>query len=206
MTSASLPPAAASRSRRVLLLGPVAGSSAPVANVATSQAFAIRIVVPGQAAVTAGLRLGAERLGRRRSAGFAYPDDGSVLTSGAITLGATAERRRRRSATPSAEVNGISLFGGEVTVAARRREGAPRPRRLGRRASATSPAPASAASAARPSPAAPLGDWGTSRVGSGVGSPSTSANGAHGLARQRRRARHPADRRPRRPTRGDARS
>ena len=96
----------------------MAGSSAPVRNVATSQAFAIRIVVPGQAAVTEGY-VSAPNDSSATDGGFSYPADGSVLTSGAITSAASATALdRRRPPLPRREITGISLFGGEVTIAA----------------------------------------------------------------------------------------
>ena len=73
----------------VLVLGPVTGSSAPVRNLATAQAFAVRIVVPSQAAVTAGY-VAAPNDSSDAEAGFAYPADGSVLATGAITSTASA--------------------------------------------------------------------------------------------------------------------
>ena len=54
MVKRFLPPAAALALAACLLLGPGAGSSAPVQSVATSQAMAIRISIPGQAGVTEG--------------------------------------------------------------------------------------------------------------------------------------------------------
>jgi len=100
----------------VFLLGPVAGSSAPTRNVATSQAFAIRITVPGQAPVTAGY-VSAPNDSTAAEGGFAYPGDGSVLTTGSISAAASANGEgTAATGVATAEINGISLFGGEVTV------------------------------------------------------------------------------------------
>jgi hypothetical protein len=111
-----LVPLAAAALGAVFLLGPVAGSSAPVRNVATSQAFAIRIAVPGQAPVTAGY-VSAPNDSSAAEGGFSYPADGSVLTSGAITAAASADGAgTTATAAASTEITGISLFGGEVTV------------------------------------------------------------------------------------------
>ena len=107
----------------VLLLGPVAGSSAPVRNVATSQAFAIRIVVPGQARRHRAATSRRRTTQSRPTGGFSYPADGvraherrDHVSASANAAGTTA------TAAASAEVTGISLFGGEVTVQRRRRE------------------------------------------------------------------------------------
>ena len=94
-----LPPAAALALAACLLLGPVAGSSAPVQSVATSQAMAIRISIPGQAGVTEGY-VSAPNDSATTIGGFSYPDDGSIVTSGAITLSATSATRRRRRPPP----------------------------------------------------------------------------------------------------------
>ncbi|HEX7311656.1 MAG TPA: M23 family metallopeptidase [Gaiellaceae bacterium] len=111
-----LVPLAAVAFGAVFLLGPVVGSSAPVRNLATSQAFAIRIVVPGQVPVTAGY-VSAPNDSSAAEGGFSYPADGSVLTSGAITAAASANAAgTTATAAASTEVTGISLFGGEVTV------------------------------------------------------------------------------------------
>src|SRR5262245_64757162 len=99
-----------------MLLGPVAGSSAPLRSVATSQAFGIRIAIPGQAAITQGY-VSAPNDASATLGGYAYPDDGSVLTSGAMTLSATSASTSTHGATASVEVNGITHFGGEVTIA-----------------------------------------------------------------------------------------
>jgi murein DD-endopeptidase MepM/ murein hydrolase activator NlpD len=100
----------------VLLFGPGAGSSAPVRNLASSQAFGIRIAIPGQAGVTQGY-VSAPNDSSASSGGFAYPADGSVLTSGALSLSASAlPGPTTAAAAASVEITGISLFGGEVTV------------------------------------------------------------------------------------------
>jgi len=99
----------------VLLLGSGTGTSAGSVSVATAQAFGIRIVVPGQAAVTGGY-VSAPTDSSGFQAGFTYPADASILTSGAITLDASAVTPSTALASASAEITGISLFGGEVTI------------------------------------------------------------------------------------------
>src|SRR4051795_12124086 len=78
-----LPPAAAVALAACLLLGPGAGSSAPVQSVASSQAMAIRISIPGQAGATEGY-VSAPADSSTTIGGFSYPDDGSLVTSGSI--------------------------------------------------------------------------------------------------------------------------
>ena len=100
----------------LLALGPVTGSSAPVRNLATSQAFAIRVVVPGQAPVTAGY-VSAPNDSSGAAPGFSYPVDGSFITTGAITSNASAVGSATTVlASAAAEVSGITIFGGEVTI------------------------------------------------------------------------------------------
>ena len=103
----------------LVILGLVAGSpgsSATGRNIATSQAFAIKIVVPGQSGALTGY-VAAPKDSVGFGAGFSYPDDGSVLTSGAVTSSASADPSQTATAAASAEVTTLSLFGGEVTVA-----------------------------------------------------------------------------------------
>jgi len=102
----------------VLLLGAVAGSGSSAANVnvATAQAFGIRILVPNQPDVTSGY-VAAPNNSTGQIGGFAYPADGSAVTSGPITLSASAATSPLATGVASVDVSGITLFGGEVTIA-----------------------------------------------------------------------------------------
>jgi murein DD-endopeptidase MepM/ murein hydrolase activator NlpD len=146
-----------------------------VRNLATSQAFAIRIAIPGQAAITQGY-VSAPNDTSATLGGYAYPDDGSVLTSGAITLGATSSSTAVPSATASAEVNGITLFGGEVTIALVDAKVHAAANSMSGVGDFTGTAVSGIGGSAVAGSA--LGNWGTISVSSGVGSPSTSASGA----------------------------
>lgn len=99
----------------LLVLGPSAGSSAPERNFATAQAFAVKIIVPNQPGAIAG-SVTAPKDSVGFGAGFSYPDDGTVLTSGSVTSSAAADPAQTATASASAEVTDLSLFGGEVTV------------------------------------------------------------------------------------------
>jgi murein DD-endopeptidase MepM/ murein hydrolase activator NlpD len=99
----------------LLTLGPATGSSAPVGNLATSQAFAVKITIPDQPGAIAG-SVAAPKDSVGFGAGFSYPDDGSVLTSGSVTSSAAADPSQTATSSASAEVTDLSLFGGEVTV------------------------------------------------------------------------------------------
>ena len=171
-------PAAAVALAACLLLGPVAGSSAPVQSVATSQAIAIRISIPGQSGVTEGY-VSAPNDSATTIGGFSYPDDGSIVTSGAITLSASsATASPTATAAASAEITGISIFAGEVTIAS-----------VAAKVTATADSTAGTGDFTGTTVAgiggsavsgSSIGTWGTISLGSGVGSPSTEADGAHG--------------------------
>jgi murein DD-endopeptidase MepM/ murein hydrolase activator NlpD len=161
----------------VLLLGPGAGSSAAMRNLATSQAFGIRIAVPGQSPVTEGY-VSAPNDSSAAGGGFSYPADGSVLTSGALALSATAlPGSTTATAAASVEVTGISLFGGEVTVqlvAAKVKAGAGPDGGAGDfTGTAVTGIGGSAVAGSQ------LGNWGTLSVGTGTGE-STEDAGGHG--------------------------
>jgi murein DD-endopeptidase MepM/ murein hydrolase activator NlpD len=173
-----LPPAAAVALAACLLLGPVAGSSAPVQSVATSQAIAIRISIPGQSGVTEGY-VSAPNDSATTIGGFSYPDDGSIVTSGAITLSASsATASPTATAAASAEITGISIFAGEVTIAS-----------VAAKVTASADSTAGTGDFTGTTVAgiggsavsgSSIGTWGTISLGSGIGSPSTEADGAHG--------------------------
>src|SRR5262245_7019591 len=161
-----------------MLLGPVAGSSsAPNQNIATAQAFAIRISIPGQASVTEGY-VSAPNDSATTIGGFSYPEDGSILTSGSISLSATSASVPTAVASAGAQINGITVFGGEVTIAT-----------VGAKVTAAADANAgtgdftgtgvSGVGGSAVSGSA-IGTWGTISIGSGVGEPTTEASGAHG--------------------------
>jgi murein DD-endopeptidase MepM/ murein hydrolase activator NlpD len=106
-----LPAAAAA----LLVLG-APGATAPEQNLATAQAFAVKITVPGGNGATTGY-VAAPKDSVGFGAGFTYPGDGSVLTTGSITSSASADPSQTATASASAEVDNVSLFGGELTIA-----------------------------------------------------------------------------------------
>jgi hypothetical protein len=91
------------------------GGSAPQANVATAEAFAIRVTVPGAAAETTGY-VSAPKDSVAFGGSYAYPADGSLVTTGSLTSSAGADATQTATATASAEVSAISLFGGEIAI------------------------------------------------------------------------------------------
>ena len=90
-------------------------TSAPTSG-ASARAFAIKVVVPGQ---SGGLIGSVSAPGNQVTfgGGFAYPGDGSAVSSGALTGSATTSTSQTEAAAnAAAEVNGLSLFGGEITA------------------------------------------------------------------------------------------
>jgi murein DD-endopeptidase MepM/ murein hydrolase activator NlpD len=101
----------------VLLSASAGAEDAVNASGASSRAFAIKIVVPGRAETVVGA-VAAPPDGVSFGGGFAYPEDGSVLTSGSITASSSASAAASTAAaSASSEVASLSLFGGELTAA-----------------------------------------------------------------------------------------
>ena len=92
-----------------------AGQTAAPGTGASASATAIRVVVPGAGgAVSASVSAPPNRVAF--GGGFAYPDAAGV-TAGSHTASASADAGDAATATASSEVSGLSLFGGEVSVA-----------------------------------------------------------------------------------------
>jgi murein DD-endopeptidase MepM/ murein hydrolase activator NlpD len=82
---------------------------------ATAHAYAIRVVVPGQA----GAQLGTVSAPPDHASfgeAFSYPADGSVATTGSLTASAQSSIGAIASASATSQTEGISLFGGEITA------------------------------------------------------------------------------------------
>jgi hypothetical protein len=100
----------------LLLAAGSAGAGGPASAAgATARAYAIRVVVPGQAASQAGL-VSAPPYRVSFGDGFTYPADGSVATTGATATSATSDTGSQAVATASGQAQSVSLFGGEVTA------------------------------------------------------------------------------------------
>jgi murein DD-endopeptidase MepM/ murein hydrolase activator NlpD len=170
------PPVALLFGAFVLLLGPATGATAPVANVATSQAFGVRVIVPGQAVFTEGyVAAPADSVGT--DGGIAYPSGAPVVTSGAITLSASAVASPTALATASAQVTGLSLFAGELTVERIDAKVTARADETSGTGDFTGTAVSGLGGTALSGGL--LGDWGTVAVSSGTGA-STTASDARG--------------------------
>jgi len=101
----------------VLLLAGSAGASSHGSEAgATASAYGVKIVVPGQAgAVSTSVSAPPDAVGF--ASGFAYPSDGSILTTGPVSASASTDVAANARSTASSSVSSLSLFGGEVTAA-----------------------------------------------------------------------------------------
>jgi len=109
-----LPPVLALAS--VLLLAGSAGASSQGSQAgATASAYGIKVVVPNQAgAVSSSVSAPPSAVGF--ASGFAYPSDGSVLTTGPVSVSASTNVGTNARSIASSSVSSLSLFGGEVTA------------------------------------------------------------------------------------------
>jgi murein DD-endopeptidase MepM/ murein hydrolase activator NlpD len=157
----------------VLALTGSGGVSSAVANgTSSANAFAIQVSVPGQGSSTAGTVSGPpDAVGV--GGAYAYPEDGSIAQASSVASSVTTSGP---AASATVTVSGLSLLGGEVTVAS-----------INVKASARASAKASSGGTAGsavtgmvvlgqpvapgPGSSIPLGDWGTATVLQQSGSP-----------------------------------
>lgn len=102
----------------VLLAAGSAGAGAQsTAAGGSARAYAIKIVVPAQPGTIAGSVV-APPDAVSFGAGFAYPSDGSIVASGALTASAsTGVGETSAAAGASSEVQALTVFGGEIAAA-----------------------------------------------------------------------------------------
>ena len=149
----------------LVLTGSGGVSSAVGSGTSSAEAFAIQVSVPGQGGSTAGAVSGPpDAVGVGGS--FAYPADGSIAQAASISSGVSASGANSEA---EVSVSGLSLFGGEVTVAsitvkanARASSKAASGGTAG--SSVTGMAVAGAPVASGPGSSVPLGDWGTATI------------------------------------------
>jgi murein DD-endopeptidase MepM/ murein hydrolase activator NlpD len=101
----------------VLVGGTVGAGGAGSKAGASARAVAIRVFVPGQAGSSAGVISSPPDHAAFGSA-FAYPADGSVVSTGAISASASTTSGTSATAAATSQVGSLSLFGGEVTATA----------------------------------------------------------------------------------------
>jgi murein DD-endopeptidase MepM/ murein hydrolase activator NlpD len=101
----------------LLIAGSVGAGAQSAAAGASARAYAMRVALPGQAVSVAGA-VEAPPEAVAFGGGFSYPSEGGGVASGALTASASASvDRTSATAEASSEVQGLSLFGGEVTAA-----------------------------------------------------------------------------------------
>jgi murein DD-endopeptidase MepM/ murein hydrolase activator NlpD len=98
-----------------LSVGPAGAETVATGGGASARAYAIRVVAPGQTGATAGY-VAAPEDAVAFGPSFAYPEDGTGLTTGSLTASASASLATTAAANASAEVSSVVLFGGEVTI------------------------------------------------------------------------------------------
>ncbi len=100
----------------ICAVGSAGASRSAKGSTVSARAFAIQVAVPGQTGGSAAsVSAPPDAVGAGGS--FAYPVDGSVVSTGSVTSGAFGTPGASASSSASAEVSTISIFGGDVTVA-----------------------------------------------------------------------------------------
>jgi murein DD-endopeptidase MepM/ murein hydrolase activator NlpD len=172
----------------VLLTGTGGAGGARSAAGASARAVAIRVVVPGQPGGQAG-SISSPPDHAAFGPSFAYPADGSVVTTGPITASASSDSGSSAAASSTSQVQSLSVFGGEITAATVK--GAARGSTRGRtaRGDFTGTTIASlnvlgSAVSVAPNGRVPLADWGylvTLEQGTDTSSGAGGAQGFHGF-------------------------
>ena len=99
----------------VLLLAGSAGASSDGSQAgATASAFGVKVVSPQGSALSTSVSAPPSAVGY--GSGFAYPSDGSVLTTGPLSASASTDVAKNARSTAASSVSSLSLFGGEVTA------------------------------------------------------------------------------------------
>jgi len=99
----------------VLTIGASDGSADRSAG-ATARAWAINVIVPGQAAVSTRVATAPPDAVAFDDA-FSYPADGSVVTASSVTTSVSATSGEQARAGATAQVTTLTLFKGEITAA-----------------------------------------------------------------------------------------
>lgn len=110
-----LPPALAAAAAVVLVVG-AAGGSADRSAGATARAWAIKVIVPGQAG--GGTRvLSAPDDAVSFDGAFSYPADGSIVTASSTTTSVSATSGVQASAGATSQITSLTLFKGDIVAA-----------------------------------------------------------------------------------------
>ena len=113
---ARLVPVALGLALLVCTVGSAGASPSAKGSTVSARGFAIQVAVPGQAgSSSASVSAPPDAVGA--GASFAYPTDGSLISTGSVTSGAFATPGSSARASASAEISTVSIFAGDVTVA-----------------------------------------------------------------------------------------
>jgi murein DD-endopeptidase MepM/ murein hydrolase activator NlpD len=93
-----------------------ASTSAGLTAEGSSQAYAVKVIVPGQSGASTPTVNSPPRDTVLFSPGTVYPADGSAVTTGAASVSVTHTADVAATANASSDVASLSLFGGEVTA------------------------------------------------------------------------------------------
>ena len=172
----------------VLLAGAGGAGGAGSTAGASARAAAIRVVVPGQPGAEAG-SISSPPYHAAFGSAFAYPSDGSVVSTGSISASVSSDSGTAGTAAATSEVQTLSLFGGEIT--ADTIKGAARGSTKGRAArgdfsgaTVASLTVLGAATPVVPNGRVSLGDWGylvTLEQGTDTSSGAGGTQGFHGF-------------------------
>jgi len=99
----------------LVLISGAGGAGGAGAAGGSARAVAVRVVIPGQPGATAG-SISSPPDHAAFGASFAYPSDGSVVTTGSISASAATNSGTSATASATTQVSTISVFGGEVTA------------------------------------------------------------------------------------------
>ena len=99
----------------LVLISGAGGAGGAGAAGGSARAVAVRVVIPGQPGATAG-SISSPPDHAAFGASFAYPSDGSVVTTGSISASAATNSGTSATASATTQVGTISVFGGEVTA------------------------------------------------------------------------------------------
>lgn len=100
----------------LLALGASQGSAEQSAG-ATARAWAIKVIVPGQAGASTRVDT-APPDAVDFDGPFSYPSDGSIVTAASVTTSVSASSGTQASAGATSQVTSLSIFKGEITAAA----------------------------------------------------------------------------------------
>jgi murein DD-endopeptidase MepM/ murein hydrolase activator NlpD len=99
----------------MLLMGTGGAGGASSAATASAQAYAISVSVPGQAGGGAG-SISAPPDHAAFGSSYAYPADGSLVTTGSLTSSASGDGGSSAAASATSQVQSLSVFKGEITA------------------------------------------------------------------------------------------